>query len=245
MLRATIFILLSLSLSLNLQSQWTLINDGGGVPNSSAALEIQSTSKGILLPKMTIAQRQAISNPSQGLLVYQTDSTKGIYFYSGTVWKIIGKRSIFNNEVTTRIAVVRDIKASGVDGGSFTSGSWVIRDLNDLRGDSSFITIDGVNTFTLDSGIYEISAIAPARSVNEHQIRLYNVTDGVVEIDGKSIQSEVADPPSSLNSVIAISSQKVFRIEHRCATSDAANTSLGTGINWGENIYTQVRIQRL
>ena len=178
-------------------------------------------------------------------MIYQTDSTKGIYFFDGSLWKIIGKRSLINNDIASEIAVVRDIKASGVDGGAFASGSWVTRDLNDLRGDSSFITIDGVNTFTLDSGIYEISASAPARDVDQHQIRLYNVTDGVSEITGISIQSEVADPPSSLDGVIRINSQKTFRIEHRCTTTRTASFSMGTGVSWGENVYTQVRIEKL
>lgn len=233
------------SISFELEAQWTLINDGGGNPVNSAALQINSTDRGLLMPKMTISQREAISNPAEGLLVYQTDSTKGIYYYSGTEWKNIAKRALFNNTIASQVAVVRDIKASGVNGGSFTAGSWVIRDLNDHRGDSSFISIDGINTFTLDSGIYEISATAPARNVDQHQIRLYNVTDGTVEITGISIQSEVADPPSSLNSVIFIDSQKTFRIEHRCTSTSAPTYSLGTGVGWGENVYTQVRIEKL
>lgn len=231
--------------SLVAQAQWTLINQNGGNPNASAALQVNATNRGLLIPKMTVSQRNAISNPAEGLMIYQTDSTKGIYFYDGSLWKIIGKRSLVNNDVASEIAVVRDVKASGVDGGAFASGSWVTRDLNDLRGDSSFITIDGVNTFTLDSGIYEISATAPARDVDQHQIRLYNVTDAISEITGISIQSELADPPSSLNGVIKIDSQKTFRIEHRCSTTRTATVSMGTGVSWGENVYTQVRIEKL
>lgn len=244
-MKAFLFILFFSLLPFSAKSQWTLIDDVGGVPNSSAALQINSTSRGVLMPKITILQREAISNPSEGLMVYQTDSTKGIYFYSGNEWKIIGKRAIVNNKVASQIAVVRDVKPSGTDGGTFTSGSWQIRDLNDLRGDSSFITIDGSTTFTLDSGIYEISASAPARAVAEHQIRLFNITDNFSEIVGKSIRSELADPPSTLNSVIRIDSQKTFRIEHRCSNSSGASVARGTGVNWGENVYTQVRIQKL
>lgn len=53
-------------------------------PDGSAALQIQSTSKGMLIPRMTQAQRQAISNPANGLMVYQTDGTPGFYFNAGT-----------------------------------------------------------------------------------------------------------------------------------------------------------------
>lgn len=60
---------------------------GTSNPNSSAQLEVQSTSKGLLLPRMTAAQRAAIQNPAQGLLVYQTDGSIGIYHFDGTHWR--------------------------------------------------------------------------------------------------------------------------------------------------------------
>lgn len=41
-------------------------------PHNSAALEIQSTNKGVLLPRMTTAQKNAIANPASGLLIYDT-----------------------------------------------------------------------------------------------------------------------------------------------------------------------------
>ena len=245
MLLRYLLISILLAVSLKAEAQWALIDQNGGDPASSAALQINAADKGLIIPKMTVSQRDLISNPAEGLMIYQTDSTKGIYFYDGSVWKIIGKRSLINNEVASEIAVVRDVKASGVDGGTFSSGSWITRDLNDLRGDSSFITIDGINTFTLDSGIYEISATAPARDVDQHQIRLYNVTDAASEVLGISIQSEVADPASSLNGIIRIDSQKTFRIEHRCTSNGTSSFCLGTGVSWGENVYTQVRIEKL
>lgn len=52
---------------------------GTTTPNASAQLDVSSTSKGILIPRMTQAQRIAIVNPSQGLLIYQTDGTAGFY----------------------------------------------------------------------------------------------------------------------------------------------------------------------
>lgn len=50
--------------------------------NSSAVLDIKSTSKGLLLPRMTEAQRLAISNPAEGLIVFQTDKDEALYYYS-------------------------------------------------------------------------------------------------------------------------------------------------------------------
>lgn len=59
---------------------------GIAVPNSSAALDVSSTSKGLLAPRMTHAQRDAIASPAEGLLVYQTDNTPGIYQRTATGW---------------------------------------------------------------------------------------------------------------------------------------------------------------
>lgn len=53
-------------------------------PNASAKLEIAATDKGLLIPRMTIAQRGSISLPANGLLIYQTDGVVGFYVNTGT-----------------------------------------------------------------------------------------------------------------------------------------------------------------
>ena len=55
-------------------------------PDASAALDIVSTTQGVLVPRMTAAQRGLISTPATGLMVYQSDATTGFYFYNGTAW---------------------------------------------------------------------------------------------------------------------------------------------------------------
>jgi hypothetical protein len=56
---------------------------GTTVPNNSAILEMVSTNKGVLVPRMTQLQRDAIASPATGLLIYQTDIIAGFYYYSG------------------------------------------------------------------------------------------------------------------------------------------------------------------
>jgi hypothetical protein len=67
------------------------INTNGAQPNSSSILDVSSTTKGLLIPCMTEAQRNAITVTSteKGLLVFQTDGTMGFYFYSGSSWVAI------------------------------------------------------------------------------------------------------------------------------------------------------------
>jgi hypothetical protein len=53
---------------------------------ASSVLDVYSVSKGFLAPRMTTAQRIAISAPTEGLLVYQTDGLKGFYYYTNSAW---------------------------------------------------------------------------------------------------------------------------------------------------------------
>ena len=55
-------------------------------PDASAALDITSTTGGLLVPRMTKAQRGFIDTPATGLIVYQTDGTPGFYYFNGTSW---------------------------------------------------------------------------------------------------------------------------------------------------------------
>ncbi len=63
---------------------------GTTTPDASAKLDVTSTTQGMLVPRMTQAQRTVIALPATGLLVYQTDATAGFYFYNGTSWSVLG-----------------------------------------------------------------------------------------------------------------------------------------------------------
>ena len=62
------------------------IGGGATAPEASAVLEVNSTTKGFLFPRMTSAQRLAIGTPATGLMVYQTDSREGVYIYKSFGW---------------------------------------------------------------------------------------------------------------------------------------------------------------
>ena len=59
-------------------------------PDASSALEIESTTGGILIPRLTETQRDDISAPAEGLMIYQTDGTAGFYYYNGSGWATLG-----------------------------------------------------------------------------------------------------------------------------------------------------------
>ncbi len=82
------FYLLIVLLILNLQtlrSQNIAINSTGNAPNASAMLDVQSTTKGMLIPRMTTAQRTGIAAPATGLLVFD-NTTGSFWFKNATRW---------------------------------------------------------------------------------------------------------------------------------------------------------------
>ncbi|GIV43239.1 MAG: hypothetical protein KatS3mg035_0362 [Bacteroidia bacterium] len=95
------------------------IGIGTTTPNPSSILDLSSTDKGFLAPRMTQAQRTAIATPATGLLVYQTDGTPGFYYYNGTNWIMISTSSGDNlgNHIATQNLQLNGNWLSG-DGGS-------------------------------------------------------------------------------------------------------------------------------
>ena len=65
------------------------IRADGAPPDASAILEVQDTTKGVLISRMDSLQRTSIINPATGLLVYQTDKQDGYYYFDGNKWILI------------------------------------------------------------------------------------------------------------------------------------------------------------
>ena len=118
-------------------------------PHASALLDIRSTSKGVLIPRLTAAQRNAIPAPAQGLIVFQTNGAKGFYYYDGG-WRSIlndaANRSLSNLGVT---ALNRDLLPNESNARNLGSSTLGFKDLY-LMGD---IYSNGVRITTRTSHI--------------------------------------------------------------------------------------------
>lgn len=68
-------------------------------PDASAALHVESTTQGVLAPRMTQAQRDAISSPANGLLIYQTDGMAGFYYCDNGTWKELSNKHVTNYQI--------------------------------------------------------------------------------------------------------------------------------------------------
>jgi hypothetical protein len=62
---------------------------GSAVSDASAVVQVNSTTRGFLPPRMTNAQRSTISSPAVGLMVYCTDAVEGLYINKSTGWTLV------------------------------------------------------------------------------------------------------------------------------------------------------------
>jgi hypothetical protein len=87
MKKAIIIVSILLGYLLTLSAQGIKIGGNSASVDSSAILDVNSSLKGVLLPRMTENQKNAISNPAEALVVFQIDVDPGFYYWNGTAWR--------------------------------------------------------------------------------------------------------------------------------------------------------------
>jgi len=109
----------------NMFSQGVAINTDSSNPDASAILDVKATDKGVLIPRMTQSQKNAIASPATGLLIYQSDGTSGFYYYNSSAWVIInydntvsaGSSNYIQNGTSTQTSSNYNISGNGTLGG--------------------------------------------------------------------------------------------------------------------------------
>lgn len=81
-----------------LYAQSVAINTDGSNADASAILDVKSTDKGVLIPRLTAVQRMAIANPAKGLLVFQTEPVPAFCYYNGMAWINLGNGNAITAE---------------------------------------------------------------------------------------------------------------------------------------------------
>jgi len=154
-------------------------------------------------------------------------------------------------QLLPRIATISDVKATGIVGGTATSGSWQIRTLNTLADPTGIVTSLASNQFTLAAGTYYIEASAPAYKVNGHKCRLQNITASTTISNGTTEYTAAANGVtnrSHLKTEVTISTASVFELQHAVQTTTASfgfGDVAGGGILSSPEVYTQVKITRV
>lgn len=134
--------------------------------NSKAVVDMVSTTKGVLFPRMTTAQRDAIATPPTGLLIYNTDTAKPNQ-YNGAAWTVLGGGSGASGNLLANAdwndstqnwtasggTYTRTTTAANIQPPSAGAGSW------DSSSASQTLTADST-TVTSGSGISGANGVA-------------------------------------------------------------------------------------
>ncbi len=189
------------------------IGIGTSSPNASAKLEISSTTQGLLPPRMTALQRNAISNPAAGLIVWCNDcgSNGDIQIYNGTNWVNFNGGTRQMTVGTTKIGA--DIDGEAAD---------------DQSGSSVAISSDGTT----------VAIGAPNNGGNVGQVRVYQNMGGTWTKIGADIDGEAANDNSGYS--VAISSDGT-KLAIGAPFNDGAGSDAGQvrvyqydGVTWAQ-----------
>lgn len=139
------FSILLLIIPLLSYSQAVGINVDGASPDASAILDIASSEKGILIPRLLTVERTAVVSPAEGLLVYDINDA-AFYYFTSSNWKKIGSDAVLDmisdNDEDTNIEVEKnldeDIIHFTVEGVEFASMDGKTFNL-DSPGKSTFV----------------------------------------------------------------------------------------------------------
>ena len=88
LIQATFILLIVNCFLINKTTAQISINSDGATPDASAMLDVTSTDKGILIPRMDSTSRKNIANPAIGLMVYDSTTTS-FWYYANSTWNNI------------------------------------------------------------------------------------------------------------------------------------------------------------
>lgn len=201
--------LLFLIFSKSITAQTVIITDDSTYTNgaASAVLELNSSSKGFLGPKLTNSQKKAIASPASGLMIYQTDSIPGYYIFNNGKWEHleskVGSVSVVNKTTNASISKSETFVAAS---NNITLSLPVIS----AEDDGLAITVKNIGTYTdlvlvAPNGSATIDGQASSTKLTRWQSKIFQAYNGNWLVKNKDLSSrenilEVA-PSSSWTSV--------------------------------------------
>lgn len=223
------------------------INNTGDAPDASAMLDVQSLSKGMLVPRMSKSKRQDIVNPATGLIVYDTDFNS-FWFWAGSSWVEVmdGFTPVIRDtDNDTRVHVEKTADADEVE---FTVAGAAVAKLNNKtlaissNGNSSNPQLSVQETQTSDfsrinminSGISERWTLSARNSLDSSTTRfnIFNSNYGgdVMAVFGNGRIGIGTTSPDSRVNVRSSIGENPMRLRIGGATKFLAHNNGGTSI---------------
>ena len=215
-------------------------------PEASAALDVTSTEGGILIPRLTETQRDAITSPATGLMVFQTDQMTGFYFFDGAVWaQLEGPAGTNGTNGTDGIDGAQGIQgetgstgptgAAGTNGTNGTDGQDGAQGIQGETGATGPTGVDGTNGTNGTDGIDgaqgiqgETGATGPSGANGANGS---NGIDGAAGVDGTNGPTE-----AYVNDLIA---EAVAGLQSQIDDLDTDNSS-GSITDQDNNTYNYI-----
>jgi hypothetical protein len=161
-----ILIATSLVLASSLASH-AQVGIGTSTPNASAELDVSSTTKGFLPPRLTAAQRDAITSPAVGLVIFNT-STNCLNFYNGFWFETCGSPVYLSGSIFCASGVTAVVDVTNPTTGKI----WMDRNLG-----ASQVATSSTDTLSYGS-LYQWG-----RSSDGHQCRYSSTTSTLSSVD--------------------------------------------------------------
>lgn len=195
MKRNKIFIFLGLLLIYSSGNAQVAISDNAAAdPDPASVLDLQSTSRGFLIPRMTETQKNAITSPPNGLMIFQTDGSEGFYFNSGTaaspVWKQIADEDMSGGGGGHWTKTDNDIYYNSGDVGIGNSSPQTALDVTGPGWFNDSIAVDGGPA----------SLYINAGSSDEPSIRFAKLGSSVFRLYHRNPDAKLPEPYLMLNS---------------------------------------------
>lgn len=188
------------------------INPAGAI-DPSAALDVSSTTKGFLPPRMTNSQMSSITTPAVGLVVYCTDcNPEGLYTYkSGS-----GFNALTNASTITGFKVEKNTSFPLISGGKKVITAY---DTTILNTGNNFDLITGLYTVPVD-GIYLVNGILNLDGGDGNGDTMYmyfdknGVTDTFITINPRFDTTNVIEAAYTLSTIMSLSAGDVIRLSY-------------------------------
>ena len=193
-----------------------------------------------------------LAHGTSGDILYYGASGEPFLLSKGTDGQFLKLVSGLPAWVTTgnKFFHVRDEKASGTDGGTHTSGSYVTRVLNTTKTNEITGATLASNQISLPVGDYFCQATAPHYNENagNHKAKLVNVTDTADLVIGTSVEMGAtvdATTVSVVSGQFTLAATKVIELQHRTSLTRSTDGLGGAGTFGEVEVYAEVKIWKL